>query len=101
MSLTKDLDFESRKKIFDEIKQFNRAEQEQLYRILRRYSEEVSENRNGIFFDLLSLKQITIDQIQKFIELCVKNRQNFETREKQMSELIQESLGAEKAAEAT
>jgi hypothetical protein len=101
MSLTKDLDFESRKRIFDEIKQFNRAEQEQLYRILRRYSEEVSENRNGIFFDLLSLKQITIDQIQKFIELCVKNRQNFETREKQMSELIQGSLGAEKAAEAT
>lgn len=101
MSLTKDLEFESRKKIFDEIKQFNRAEQEQLYRILRRYSEEVSENRNGIFFDLLSLKQITIDQIQKFIELCVKNRQNFETREKQMSELIQGSLGAEKATEAT
>lgn len=101
MSVTKDLEFESRKKIFDEIKQFNRAEQEQLYRILRRYSEEVSENRNGIFFDLLSLKQITIDQIQKFIELCVKNRQNFETREKQMSELIQGSLGAEKATEAT
>jgi hypothetical protein len=99
MSITKDLDFDSRKKIFEEIKQFNRAEQEQLYRILRHNSEEVSENRNGIFFDLLSLKNETIDKIQTFIEFCVKNRQVFETREKEMSDLIQESLTVERSGE--
>jgi len=89
MSLMKDAEFEVRKRIFDEVKQFSRAEQEQLYRILRHCSEEVSENRNGIFFDLVSLKQETIDKIQEFISFCVKNRSTFETREKQISELME------------
>ena len=92
MSITKDLDFEARKRIFDEIKQFNRAEQEELYRILRLCNEELSENRNGIFFDLLSLKQLTIEKIQKHIEFCVKNRLTFENREKEMSDLINQKF---------
>jgi hypothetical protein len=89
MSLAKDTEFESRKKILEEIKQFNRAEQEELYRILRRCNEETSENRNGLFFDLMSLKQETVDKIREWITFCVKNRKNFETREKELSELMQ------------
>ena len=89
MSILKDTEFESRKKILEEIKQFNRAEQEELYRIIRRSNEETSENRNGIFFDLLTLKQDTIDRVKEWISFCVKNKANFETREKEMSNLIQ------------
>jgi hypothetical protein len=89
MSLLKDTEFESRKKILEEIKQFNRAEQEELYRIIRRSNEETSENRNGIFFDLLTLKQETIDRVKEWISFCVKNKANFENREKEMSNLIQ------------
>ena len=48
--MSKDIDFENRKRLFEHIKQFNRTEQEELYRILRRSQEEMSENRNGIFF---------------------------------------------------
>jgi hypothetical protein len=43
-------DFEIRKRLYEEIKKFNRTEQEELFRILKRENEEVSENRNGIFF---------------------------------------------------
>lgn len=89
MSTLKDTEFESRKKILEEIKQFNRAEQEELYRIIRRSNEETSENRNGIFFDLLTLKQDTIDRVKEWINFCVKNKASFETREKEMSNLIQ------------
>jgi hypothetical protein len=87
MSLQKDTEFENRKKILEEIKHFNRAEQEELFRIIRRCNEETSENRNGIFFDLLSLKQETIDHIKEWITFCVKNRANFESREKEMNDL--------------
>lgn len=97
MSGTKDIEFETRKKIFEEVKKFTRAEQEELYRILRRNGEEMSENRNGIFFDLMSLKENTITNIQEWITFCGKNRESFEVREQQMSNLLHENPGAREA----
>ena len=93
MSGSNDIDFEQRKKLFDEIKQFNRHEQEELFRILKRAGEEMSENRNGIFFDLMILKQDTIDTICKWIAFCSKNHSNFESREKELSKLVEANPG--------
>lgn len=92
--MSHDLEFEQRKKMFDQIKNFNRTEQEELYRILRRSSEEMSENRNGIFFDLMAVKQTTVDKIQEWIEFCDKNRSTFESREKEMNDLLSENFEA-------
>jgi hypothetical protein len=92
MSLVKDTDFETRKKVFEEIKRFNRTELEELYKILRRSAEEVSENRNGMFFDLLSVKDTTVEKIQELIKFCIENRADFEVREKAMSELIDSTV---------
>lgn len=86
----KDTDFETRKRIFEEIKKFTRAEQEELVRILRRNTEDISENRNGMFFDLLTLRQSTIQDIGTYVEFCVKNRATFEVREKEMKDMVQE-----------
>jgi hypothetical protein len=95
--MSKDLEFDTRKKIFEEVKKFTRAEQEELYRILRRNGEEMSENRNGIFFDLMSLKEDTIVNIQEWITFCNKNRESFEVREKVMTDLLEENPGAREA----
>jgi hypothetical protein len=89
--MSKDIEFDSRKKIFEEVKKFSRAEQEELYRILRRNGEDMSENRNGIFFDLMSLSEKTIVNIQEWISFCNNNRESFEVREKEMNTLLQEN----------
>ena len=86
----KDMEFETRKKIYEDVKQFSRTEQEELYRILRRCNEEMSENRNGIFFDMMTLQEKTMGKIQEWIEFCQKNRASFETREKEMTSLAEE-----------
>lgn len=86
-------DFESRKKLFDEIKQFNRTEQEELYRILKKNGEEVSENRNGIFFDLMSLKPETVANVQEWVEFCRKNNSEFKSREDELNELTKQNPG--------
>jgi hypothetical protein len=93
MSVAKDTEFEQRKKLFEDIKQFNRHEQEELYRILKRSGEEMSENRNGIFFDLMILKQETITTICEWMAFCSKNHTNFETREKELSKLVEANPG--------
>jgi hypothetical protein len=86
-------DFESRKKLFEEIKQFNRTEQEELYRILKKNGEEVSENRNGIFFDLMSLKPETVANVQEWVEFCRKNNSEFKSREDELIELTKQNPG--------
>jgi len=77
-------DFETRKRIFEEIKKFNRTEQEELFRILKRENEEVSENRNGIFFDLTAIKETTLTKIKDWIQFCKTNTSEFEEREKEL-----------------
>jgi len=85
--MNQDRDFEERKKILEEIKKFNRTELETLYSILIEYNESLSENKNGIFFDLLNVKRETVEKIKKLIEFSVENRLNFESREKEMNSL--------------
>jgi len=87
MALSKDIEFETRKKILEEIRLFTRPEQEELYRILRRENEDISENRNGMFFDLMTLKSETVERVQEWITFCSKNRSTFEIREQEMTEL--------------
>ena len=77
-------DFELRKRLHEEIKKFNRTEQEELFRILKRENEEVSENRNGIFFDLTAIKESTMIKIKEWITFCKKNTTEFEEREKEL-----------------
>ena len=91
--MNKDIDFETRTTIFEEVKRFNRTELEELYKVLRRAGEEVSENRNGMFFDLLSVKDDTVTKIKELIQFCIENRANFEVREKAMSQLIEPVQG--------
>lgn len=86
-------DFELRKKLFEEIKQFNRTEQEELYRILKKNGEEVSENRNGIFFDLMSLKPETVVNVQEWVEFCRKNNSEFKSREDELIEITKQNPG--------
>ncbi len=85
--MQKDTEYEERKKIFEEMKLFNRTELEELYRILIRCKEEISENKNGMLFDLMNVKAETIQEIKSWIAFCIKNRACFELREKEMTEL--------------
>ena len=88
-------DYDTRKQIYDEIKKMNRTEQEELFRILKKCNEEVSENKNGIFFDLMNLQQDTIKQIQEWLSFCNRNKVHFEIREKAIQELEKELVTTE------
>ena len=85
--MQQDNQYEERKIIFEEIKSFNRTELEELYRILIRCKEEISENKNGMVFDLNNVTQETIQEIKGWITFCKRNRASFALREKEMSEL--------------
>ncbi len=85
-------DYEERKKVLHEIKNLVKAEQEQIFLILKRFKMDYSENSNGVFFDLSRISKEPFEEIQKFLAFCQTNRNDFETRDKQM-ETSRLSLG--------
>jgi hypothetical protein len=77
-------EYEERKKTLEELKKLVKSEQEHVFRILKKYEEEFSENSNGIFFDMNSIKLQTLREIQEYLTFCAKNRNDFEMRDKEM-----------------
>jgi RNase P protein component len=75
---------EAKKKILEEIKKFNRTELETLYMILMDHSESLSENKNGIFFDLMNISDEAFGHIKEYIEFCLKTRREHEDRLKEL-----------------
>jgi len=67
--------YEERKNIFEQIKVLVQSEQEEIFRIIRKTKENYTENSNGIFFDLSTLSESTIAQINEYLKFCLKTRQ--------------------------
>ena len=78
------MDYEERKKIFDTIKALVKPEQEEIFRIIRKYKVSYSENSNGIFFDLSIVPNDAFDQIKEYIHFCMNNRKEHEERLKEL-----------------
>lgn len=85
-------EYEERKQALQEFRKLVKAEQEQIFLILKRYKLEFSENSNGVFFDLSRVPKEPFLEIQKFLIFCQTNRSDFEARDRQM-ETSRLSLG--------
>ena len=83
-------EYDRRRKLWEAIKILIKSEQEELFRILKRNEVELTENTNGIFFDVGKLSQAVVAEIEKFLQFCQQNRVNFEQRDKEMENLRQE-----------
>ena len=85
-------EYEERKRVLGELKNLVKSEQEQIFLILKRFKIDFSENSNGVFFDLSRVSKEPFQEIQKFLQFCQTNRNDFEARDRQM-ETSRLSLG--------
>jgi dsDNA-specific endonuclease/ATPase MutS2 len=76
--------YDERKKIFEDIKQLQQPEQEELFRIIRKTKEIYSENSNGIFFDLTNISEEGFQNIKEYLSFCFRTRQEHEDRLKEL-----------------
>lgn len=74
-------EYEERKQLLTELKLLTRHEQEEVYKILKVSHASISENSNGVFFDLCTLPAETFHSIKKYIDFCRKTREEFVQRE--------------------
>ncbi len=92
MSTLTDEEYLERKKCFEELKKLVKSEQAQIFRILKKYKVEYTENSSGILFDLTKVSKEAFDEIQSFLLFCQDNRNDFEERDRKM-EISRLNLG--------
>ncbi len=76
-------EYEERKRFLDDIRVLSKSELEELYRILKKSRAEFSENSNGVFFDLCKLPQDIFSEMKKFMDFCLKTRDDEAQREEE------------------
>jgi len=78
-------EYERRKVFCEEIKAMGRSEALEIARILRKYNIVVSENRSGIFFDMVKLPQEVFEALLTFREFVQKNNTELEKRQEELT----------------
>lgn len=79
-------EYDERKHFLEVLKTLVKSEQEEIYRILRKGNVLLSQNSNGVFFDLALVPEETFAELKKFLEFCKKTRSDLATRDQQMED---------------
>ena len=74
-------EYERRKLFLDSLKKLSKAEYIEIVRILKKHEATISENLNGVFFNVSALKQDIFDALELFIQFTQTNRKTLADRE--------------------
>ena len=83
-------EYDNRKELLENMKILSKTEKEDIFRILKRENEQFSENSNGIFFDLTTIKNTTFVEIVNMITLSNQKKKEQDERLKEMEKLREE-----------
>jgi hypothetical protein len=60
-------EYDRRKKFIEDLKQLEKEQYEDMFRILKQEEVEFSENYNGIFFDVSTLSSKVLEQLEQCV----------------------------------
>ena len=75
------VEYERRRAFCEELKDMGKSEHVEIARILRKYNVQVSENRSGIFFDMVKLEPEVFEALLVFREFVQQNNRELEKRD--------------------
>jgi hypothetical protein len=73
-------EYERRRAFTEEIKGMGRSEHIEIARILRKHGVPISENRSGVFFDMVKLPLEVFDALLVFREFVQQNNEELDKR---------------------
>jgi hypothetical protein len=75
-----------RKMLFDKINRLSSTEHEEIFRIISSHAVNMSKNKNGIFFNLTTVPNDIIIQIDNFVNYCLSNQESLDEYDKKLNE---------------
>lgn len=79
----------------EKISQLSKVEQIEIYKILKKTDDKITENKNGIFINLSNISNETLRDIQAFVNYSLENKVRLEKLEELSEELIRKSIQKE------
>lgn len=76
----------NKKHLFDKINSLSSTEHDEILRIINDNNVNVSKNKNGVFFNLSSVNENVLQEIDKFVTYCVANKQQLDEYDKRLNE---------------
>jgi hypothetical protein len=76
----------NKKHLFDKINSLSSTEHDEIFRIINEHNINVSKNKNGVFFNLSSITENVLQEIDKFVTYCVNNKQQLDEYDKRLNE---------------
>jgi hypothetical protein len=84
--------YDHRKQFLEQLGQLSRSELEEVFRIIKRHNDIFSENTNGIFFNVVELREDTFMRLNEFMNFCMKNREEQMARVEEMKSIRDECI---------
>lgn len=75
-----------RKALFDRINSLSSTEHEEILKIVKSHNIVYSQNKNGIFFNLSSLSDEAVKDIDNFVVYCISNKKELDEYDKIINE---------------
>lgn len=75
-----------RKLLFDKINMLSSTEHEEIYKIITDNSVNVSKNKNGVFFNLSTIDDKVVGNIEAFVDYCLQNKEQLDDYDKKLNE---------------
>ena len=80
-------EYERRKAFLAELQGLSKTEYVEILRILKQHDSMVSENHNGVFFNLCTITQEAFEALCLFRRFTLQNKEHLQDRERVMSSL--------------
>lgn len=75
-----------KKTLFEKINILSSTEHEEILKILKTYNVPYSQNKNGIFFNLSTLSDEVLKDIENFVAYCISNKKELDEYDKIINE---------------
>lgn len=75
-----------KKALFEKISSLSSTEHEEIHRIISVNRINTSKNKNGVFFNLSSIEDHVIEQIESFVNYCISNKEQLDEYDKKLNE---------------
>jgi len=80
-------EYERRRDFLNSLKGLTKSEFIEIVKLLKKYNVAVSENANGVFFNVALVDQVTFDALELFLRFAQTNRRDLASRETYLSTL--------------
>lgn len=75
-----------KKELSKNIENLSSTEHEEIFKIIKENNVHYSKNKNGFFFNITTLENNILMQIDKFVKYCMSNQNDLDLYEKKMNE---------------